>query len=885
MKNKLSNYRSVRYRYLLALILGAVILNACTSEFEFQSKNKPAWLGESIYEQLQQGYTSESGTVHTFKIFLRLIDDINYTEVLRKTGSKTLFVSDDEAFKRFFASNNWGVTSYEQLTISQKKLILNSAMINNAYLVELMSNTEGPVDGQALRRTTAVSYIDSVTWEVPQNIPLNKNWDFYRDKGMYLLKDATAIPMLHFLQRQMRFKGVTNDDFNILFNGKVRQDNDAHIYGIKIIARDITCKNGYINILEDVLIPPANMAEIIRVTPETQFFSKILERYSAPYYSKPATDAYKLLNPAFTDSIFVKRYFAERSSTGTNGLPGPNLSNPKGVVQAGFLEFDPGWNTYTLSSVGQSNAMQVDMAAMFVPTNETMNNFFQNGGGKFLIEKYKVVDSIPNDVLDDLIRNLMKPSFLGAVPGKFDEVMDDGKEPMGVKKADVVKTFVGNNGVVYVTNKIYAPASYVAVTAPILIHDNTRIFNWGVKSRQFDAYLLSMDSHYSFIVPFDIPDANNPARNSFYYIDPVGFAKTQPEIMKFRFRTPNTVTASVFKYNPATGEIGDSIRVATAAEINNRMDDMLDYHIVVGDIDDGKKYYRTKGGGQLKITKNGAMKIQGGGNLEIHGVPEVKRTYDQTKATNGRGNGKTYLIDGTLMPPYHSVYKVLSEEPQFSEFFKLLQGNDEATTVEQDKYAIFYKDKKYSGMDFNVKSFNTFHYSVYIPTNEAVQAAITNGLPTWDLIKQETDQVLKDSLSSLLVNFLKYHFQDNSIYIDGTTGDKISYETAAYTLSGRKAYYKLGTRLSSNGLTLFPNTNTTANVVTTNGLYNIMARDYKFNNADLQKATLIETSSWAVIHQIDNVLLYDASILNKMRQLTTISKAKRKTAKTTRIVK
>lgn len=188
-------------------------------------------------------------------------------------------------------------------------------------------------------------------------------------------------------------------------------------------------------------------------------------------------------------------------------------------------------------------------------------------------------------------------------------------------------------------------------------------------------------------------------------------------------------------------------------------------------------------------------------------------------------------------------------------------------------------------MDFNVKSFNTFHYSVYIPTNEAVQAAITNGLPTWDLIKQETDQVLKDSLSSLLVNFLKYHFQDNSIYIDGTTGDKISYETAAYTLSGRKAYYKLGTRLSSNGLTLFPNTNTTANVVTTNGLYNIMARDYKFNNADLQKATLIETSSWAVIHQIDNVLLYDASILNKMRQLTTISKAKRKTAKTTRIVK
>lgn len=885
MKNKLSTYRSVKYRYLLALILGTAILNSCTNEFEFQSKNKPEWLGESIYEQLQQGYTSEGGTVHTFKTFLRLIDDIEYTEVLRKTGSKTLFVSDDEAFKRFFASNSWGVSSYDQLTISQKKLILNSAMINNAYLVELMSNTEGPVDGQALRRNTAVSYIDSVPWENPENMPQNKNWDFYRDKGMYLLKDATAIPMLHFLQRQMRFKGVTNDDFKVIFNGKTRQDNDAHIYGIKIIARDITCKNGYINILEEVLIPPANMAEMIRVTPETQFFSSILERYSAPYYSKAATDAYKLLNPSFTDSIFVKRYFAERSSSGINGLPGPNLSNPKGVVQAGYLEFDPGWNTYFLNGTSLPNPMQVDMAAMFVPTNETMDNFFKNGGGKFLIEKYKVVDSIPNDVLDDLIRNLMKPSFLGAVPGKFGEVMDDGKEPLGVSKGDVVKTMVANNGVVYITNKIFAPASYVAVTAPILIHDNTRIFNWGVKERQFDAYLLSMDSHYSFIVPFDVPDNQDPGRNIFYYIDPVGYAKTQPEIMKFRFKKPNSVIASVFKYNPATGEVGDSIRPATAAEINNRMDDMLDYHIVVGDIENGRKYYRTKGGGQLKITKNGTFKIQGGGNLEINSTPEVKRSYDQTKATNGRGNGKTYLIDGTLMPPYRSVYKILSEEPQFSDFFRLLQGNDEATSVEQDKYAIFYKDKKYAGMDFNVKSFNTFHYSVYIPTNEAVQTAIANGLPTWDLIKQETDQLLKDSLTSLLVNFLKYHFQDNSIYIDGSAGDKISFETAAFTLSGKKAYYKLGTRLSPTGLTLYSNANTTANVVTSNGLYNIMARDYKFNNADIQKATLIETSSWAVIHQIDNVLLYDSSIMKKMRQLTAISKAKRKTAKTNRIVK
>jgi uncharacterized surface protein with fasciclin (FAS1) repeats len=874
MKKHLTFIRSIQYKTFMSLIILSALIHSCTNEFDFLSNNKPSWLGESIYEQLQTGYVGEDGTAHTFNTFLKLIDDIGYAEVLKKTGSKTLFVSDDEAFERFYSSNNWGVKSYEEFTLAQKKLILNSSMINNAYLVELLSNTEGPVEGQALRRTTAVSYIDSLNFENANLLPVNnKHWDLYREKGLYLLKDNTPIPMLHFLQRQMNFKGMTNEDFAIIFNGKTREKDDAHIYGIKIIERDITCKNGYINILEDVLIPPANMAEIIRTSPETQLFSNILERFSAPYYSAAATNAYKTLHPDFSDSIFVKRYFSERSSTTV-----PNINNPKGVTQAGYLEFDPGWNTYNLN-----NQMQTDMAAIFVPTNETMTNFFNNGGGKFLIEKFKTIDSIPNDVLDDLLRNHMKSSFLGTLPGRFNEVMDDGKEPMGISKGDVVKTYVGNNGVIYVTNKIYAPASYVAVTAPVLIHDNTKIFNQAVKSLQFDAYLLSMDSHYSFLVPLDIPNLEALMGDGFYYIDPVAYAKTDAEIFKLRFKAPNLITGTVYKYTPGTGEIGDSVRVVTPAEITNRMNDILDYHIVVGDIQSGKKFYRTKGGGQIKIEQNGTIKMQGGGNIEIGNKAEVNRIYDQTKATNGRGNGKTFLMDAPLLPPYRSVYKILSEEPQFSEFFRLLQGNDEAGA--SDLYDIFYTDKKYAGMDFNVKFFNTYHYSVYVPTNEAIQAAVAKGLPTWEIIKQETDQSLKDSLSSLLVNFLKYHFQDNSVYVDGSNTGTITYETAAYTLSGKKAYYKLGTKLTGDNLTLYTNANTTTTVRKADGLYNIMARDYKFNNADLQKATAIETSSWAVIHQINDVLVYDSSIMNKMRQLTNKSKAKRKTVTTHRTVK
>ena len=863
MKNSLIRKKFQLNPVVLCLLLLGFIFNSCKDDF--LEKTIPSWLGSSIYDQLNEGYSEDNGTKHTFKTYLRLIDDIGYAEVLKKTGSKTLFVADDAAFERFFLANAWGVKSYEGFSLSQKKLIMNSALINNAYLIELMSSTEGPTEGQALRRTTALSPLDSISFEKDTMLPTGKYWDYYRTKGIRIVKDNTAIPMLHFLQNEMNYKGITNEDFSMIFNGLTRTDNDAHIFGTKVIVRDITCKNGYIDILENVLISPSNMAEIIRTAPETKVFSSFLERYSAPYYDAGITNSYKLLHPEFTDSIFVKKYFASRRGTAGQS----NLIDPKGIGQLGFLEFDPGWNAYTMNV---TSTLQTDMGAIFVPADNVLNKFFVDGAGKFLIDRYGSKENIPIDVLSNLLRNHMKASFVGTTSSKFSQIMDDAKDPMGILKSDILKCYVTSNGVVYVTNKVYAPASYVAVIAPALVSDNMKIFNWAVIQLQFDAYLLSMDSYYSFMIPVDQTSPNNSKMGKgMYYIDPVSLGKDQPEIFKFWYNTKATtpadqVRATAFKYTPATSTsneiIGDSIRPVSQAEILDRLEDILDYHIVVGNIEDGKSFYITKGGGELNINGSGVgMKISGGGNLEKNTSATVNRVYDQTKETNGRGNGKTYVMDSPLQTPYKSVFKVLSEHDEFREFFNLLQGNDQATDAEHVKYDIFYKDPSNAGLDYNVKFFNTFNYTIYIPTNQAVLDAIAAGLPTWDLIKQQTDEVIKTQMTEKLIKFLRYHFQDNAVYVDGAS-KTAKYETAVLN-SATGRYYTINTTRSGNDLTLTTASGGIAHVINTDkSLYNIMARDYKFNNADPKKATQIETSSFAVIHQIDNVLYFQQNQLN-----------------------
>ena len=111
----------------LAMVCGA--FTACTDDYDLDDPdNYPSWLGGSIYEAMKhpENLTSSSGNVltGTFSNYLRLIDDLGYAETLAKTGSKTVFPANDEAFDRFYANNAWGVKRYEDLTESMKKQLL-----------------------------------------------------------------------------------------------------------------------------------------------------------------------------------------------------------------------------------------------------------------------------------------------------------------------------------------------------------------------------------------------------------------------------------------------------------------------------------------------------------------------------------------------------------------------------------------------------------------------------------------------------------------------------------------------------------------------------------------------------------------------------------------
>jgi len=863
--------------WLIGLVTVSTLLVSCKDVYIYDNQ-EPAWLGESIYDELKRdGH---------FTYITSIIDSVNLKDVLSRTGSKTIFVANDDAFNRFFSEGNaWGVTSFDKLTLSQKKLILNFSMINNAYLIETLSNyydaTGGVLqEGRALRRKSAINILDSVAFEKGDKLPKSAAWDSRRANGLWLLKDNTDWPMVHFLKKQLDFNGISDEDFKIM-TGINRSGNDAFIFSDKVIERDKVCKNGYINVLENVLIPPTNMAQYIRNNPKLSTFSSLLDRFCAPYYDLTATLNYKKLEgrlpliPPF-DSIFTMHYYTAANRGGAQQYP------TIGTISTDILlPFDPGWNNYTAPNA----TMQSDMAVMFAPTNEALEAYFDlnsSGSGRALKERYNTWDNVPSDILALLVTRHMRPSLLNSIPSVFPKMVDAQSSKLNVQKSDIIDSmnYVGINGLVYVTKSIYPPDDYVSVFGPVLFSNRTEVCRWAIKNYLYRLYLNSMVNKYGFLAPTD------KAMQS--YIDPLTYGTNKPTTIKFWYDYQyKTVKASVFAYD-ATMPYGrgDSITLITNADfIKSRLVRILDQNIVVNDFKDTVQnvfkdgFYITKDGNILKAENtndieghfaSNLVNFQGGGNIF-----NDSKVYLADSGIYHQENGTTYFVDQIPQTPFRSVYNVLKNNDKFREFYNIC--------AEFPNNNVFVRKANYYGIDYNIKFFNTFRYTVYVPTNEAIQEAYTNGtLIPWSVINAQTSQVRKDSMIRVMERFVRYHFQDNSVFIHPDQPVDGLYQTATikndllntYWDTFKNKFYRLGVKSENGTLKLTTEKYAsvggqmvpeTAEVVTTDGNYNIMTRDYVFSLDPTMLTTLtttayssssITTSSTAVIHQINKVLRF-----------------------------
>jgi len=979
MKNRFCRMGKTVIGAFLLLSIGGITYS-CQDDYTLD-ETRPSFLGGSIYDELKSR--------NKFNYTVRLIEDLGYKEVMSKTGSKTLFVAPDAAYEEFFKNNKWGVSSYENLSDAQKRILFNGAQLNNAYVIEMMGNADNGDKNLALRQNSAAAVVDSVRWWRPEELPTNYSqvegekhyWDRFKgEKGKSILMatDDSEPMMTHFIENNMKEQRILRSDVAFIVgdkNGWSESDpSRAYVFANRVTEQDVVCLNGYFHVLDKVLVPPSSMAEEIRSNGSTNIFSHILDRFSAPYYDATLTENYKALHNNSVDSIFEKRYFAINTKTGRL------TTGPDRVVNNDFplLTYDPGWNSYKPEG---GTEKEKDMGVMFVPSDKALEDYFLRGAGHVLLERYglkdvevneanltKHIDQIPLDIVQPLVNNLMKPSFNESVPSKYLTIMNDARDPMfplrdypseAAYKSVIDKTLLANNGVVYVMNRVVSPADYASVLAPALYSSNTQVVRTVVRAddsfvqgsdyakaplqQYFSTYLKAMQSRFSFFVPTD------DGLKNFGYIDPASMVRNRQ--VYYRWEPTNTrgagngvktlgVRQLAYRLNLNTGpqpkdqeernfhhEGHVTIDQGVGYIKKKLLIEMVNHHIVVHDnndiqgLNDNRKYFLSREGAPIMVTSNGkrgkGTTLMGGLAEQLQGTgaayqSTITAEYDQTRETNGYGNGKTYFLDRPLQATTHTAYHILSQNTNYSEFLKLCEGLttnvldkaglydslkakklDDAAGKEREKvalkYYIFVAGNK-AGQVFNagskddklVRFFNNYRYTIYAPTNDAITAEVAKGLPTWESIEKyltdnlqaevqlaedksnqrEFDAVNKhnteikikaQAMITTLVNFLKYHFQDESVFVDNVTNSQ-EYSTSSVN-NETKVYMKLDVTQTPNSLTLKDESGQNISVVAP---YNQLVRDANFDRETAPQ--YIRSSSYAVVHTVGKALLFDKSL-------------------------
>lgn len=810
-------------------------MTACVDKNEaVDADTKPSWLGESIYQELKNPENLEG----EFKTYLRLIDDLGEAETLNRTGSKTIFPANDEAFDRFFQSNEWGVSSYEQLTVAQKQQLLYGSMLDNAMLINMLSNVPGSggssaisSDIKALKHSTNLQVAATVQHMDGSLLPKNNSyWDPYRTSGIYVVSDATQPMMMHFTREFMLKNNITtkgdNSDFAIL-TGSTYRDGNAYVFNVGIheysdamkaktqkdFASDIICQNGYVHQMENVVVPPGNMTQMLREDETTQYASRLVDYFSAPYESDNVTSAYNawaLENGQPTiDKIYEIRYLNNMKDHAQGTDPDGNN------VDAKFrLSFNPGWNQY--SPQEGDNAIS-DAATFFVPTDKAFEDFFLgDGDGAYLINLYgryknenntaehlaENLDSLHKQapiILTKFLQNLMKQSVINNVPSKFATIKNDASDYMGVDTTILTRRANGaydikiaNNGVIYKLDEMIAPDEYRSVMAPSSVYPDLSVMNWAVQDDDqlgvsFHYYLMAMKSNFAFFIP------DNEAFNH-YYIDPThlgytGTGPNGPRALRFSYEGDTLVTAEgtevrnvgircrAYEYDPETNTVGEALNSGANIAVTqwkSLFQDILNFHTVVLNVDaagnketigsNGNKFYKTKHGGEIYVTGNTEGNVVKSGQQIDNGVEPsvITRVYNQD-------NGQSFRLNHVIESPRNSVYKTLQNNDCFSEFLRMCDGfsNSEVLswagisdtknafgTTEQDTYIIFTPNRgnvRNSCLDQNVKMFNTYNYTLYAPNNEAMALAYAAGLPTWDMVADIMEQYTDESVDESIV--------------------------------------------------------------------------------------------------------------------------------------
>lgn len=887
--------------------------------------------GSTLYDNLQ--------ALGNYTTYLRLIDSFagiqrafknELTDYERKyMGSfdtLTVFAPNDEAFDRFFAHNAWtdeqgnAISSYEQLSDSQKLSLIYMSYIPGfvtANSLHASKSVRGYLRLYSYDRQfnlvpykhtggtdintfppDSYSYFDYAK-ELNQHI-VDGVWIGYGTIGDYTGALAYRGGTMIWNDDYWQYNGLSHDD--LVFIGAADTEGSEHITigNAHITQPNQRCKNGYLHLIDEVVVPQPNLMCALaqaRWGGKCSLASSLVQRFNYLKYDPDYTYYDEQILNDGDSAMTVRNSLLDRVSTTTTQTP-----------------------------------------AIILPTDEALKAFLlasDNPLGQCGINQdnyYTMLMSLPREVLQPFVKEWFRTSFTDVLPSRYSNMRSAKGHQLfaGVTTPEAYKLAVQQvihavDGIIVVVDavpnaedlrneltfvKLAGQVAGAALTA------NDRYDGERSASPFSTDYQREMHNKpFTMFVPTD------EGLKQYGLVDPMSMASNNRNSWRYWSLSPQSISsdgngkiavaarAYRYDYNKVrnaetdrplgvsfSNSANDGANVNYGPTKRQLLTDMLDQHIVLQNLDSmlntSRHWYLSRSGMPIYMKEhtNTNIVVNGGMQIDLN-ERDAADKHDCTLQFVGQNStGTSVFIDRPMQPTSQNVFQRLQSNDAFSTFFeyaealnnaytlkKMLFG-DEASEALSWKYTIFADRSggytRYGNANtMLVNFFHNFNYTIFVPTNEGMQKAIAEGLPTIESIEQFVEESL-DGNGQLpddkreqaqaryltLLNFLKYHFCDKSYFLepDLESGDTEQTTTACIDASSQQAL--TADINSGNGMLMVRDASNRYKAVKPD-LANIIARDAEFNN-DPTRARYILSASNVVLHGIDNAdyLLFDNTL-------------------------
>lgn len=886
--------------------------------------------GSTLYDNLQAlgNYTTYLRLIDSFGGIQRAFKNEITDDERKYMGSfdtLTVFAPNDEAFDRFFAHNAWtdeqgnAISSYEQLSDGQKLSLIYMSYIPGfvtANSLHASKSVRGYLRLYSYDRQfnlvpykhtggtdintfppDSYSYIDYAK-ELNQHI-VDGVWIGYGTIGDYTGALAYRGGTMIWNDDYWQYNGLSHDD--LAFIGAADTEGSEHI---KIGNAHITqpnqrCKNGYLHLVDEVVVPQPNLMCALaqaRLGGKCSLASSLVQRFNYLKYDSDYTGYSALINDG--DSAWtVRNSLLDRVSTTTTQTP-----------------------------------------AIILPTDEALKAFLlatDNPLWQFGINKdnyYTMLMSLPREVLQSFVKEWFRTSFTDVLPSRYSNMRSAkghqllaGVTTPEAYKLAVQQVITAADGIIVVVDAVpnaedlrneltFVKLAGQVAGAALTANDRYE-YNTNAAPFSTDYQREMHNKSFTMFVPTD------EGLKKYGLVDPMSMASNNRVSWRYWSLIPQSissngdcliaVTAKAYRYSYSevrNTETDRPLGTSTSSPANDNctegfgatkrqlLTDMLDQHIVLQNLDSmlntSRHWYLSRSGMPIYMKEhtNTNIVVNGGMQIDLN-EKDAADKHDCTLQFVGQNStGTSVFIDRPMQPTTQNVFQRLQSNDAFSMFFdcaNALNGaydlknqlfDIEASEALSRKYTIFADRSggytRYGNANtMLVNFFHNFNYTIFVPTNEGMQKAIAEGLPTIESIEQFVEESL-DGNGQLpddkreqaqaryltLLNFLKYHFCDKSYFLepDLESGDTEQTTTACIDASNQQAL--TADINSGNGMLMVRDASNRYKAVKPD-LANIIARDAEFNN-DPTRARYILSASNVVLHGIDNAdyLLFDNTL-------------------------